>query len=196
MNGEKNVLKNLIERMKTAGPETTKDIKYVAVDLASLFLTLFVYLTASVMIGMIVFKIILVGGIEAVLAQMMAVTCVNSPGIPCDFNVMLAGIGLSLVVLTGAAIAIMRETLKIEKVPFQDADNNRSGGCLSYNVEMVDVLSTVQKLGGVENLNGLANWKGIPVTTMRRYVYQFQKDGYVTVHSKGKGSPLDVRLVK
>jgi len=194
MSRKKTVLQNLKARLITAGPGTGKDIKYMAADLASLFVTLVIYLTASVLIGMLVFKILAVGGIEAVLAQLMAVTCVNNPGIPCDFYSLLAGIGLSLVILTGLAIAIMRETLKIERVPFQTPED--PGPCISYNVEMVDVLRTIQKLGGVENLNGLANWKGIPVTSIRRYVTQFEKDGYVTVHSSGKGSPLEIRLVK
>lgn len=191
---KRTILQEIKERIISAGPATGQDIIKTIVDLGELLLTLIIYLTASVLIGGIVYKILAVGGIEAVIAQLMAATCVNSAGIPCDYNALLAGVGLSLVILTAAAIAIMRETLKIEKVPFYDDLDPDPGPCKNYNSEMISVLRTIQKLGGVENLHGLAAWKGIPYTSMRRYVDQFQQDGYVKVNSNGKGAPVRIDL--
>lgn len=193
MTKEKNI-NSFFDKFQKAGPGTGKDVKYVIVDLANLFLTLVIYLVASVLIGFVAFKVLAVGGIEAIMAQLMAVTCVNNPGIPCDYNTLIGGIGLSLIILTGVAIAIVRETIKIEKVPFRDAEDIT--GRLTYTKEMNNTLRTIQKLGGAENLKGLADWKGIPYTTIRRYVEQFEKDGYITIHSSGKGAPLEIRLVQ
>ena len=194
MSGDNNILKNIKDRLIKAGPATGQDIIETTLSLASLFLTLVIYLVASVLIGFVVYKILAVGGIEAVLAQLMAAACVNNSGVPCDFNTLLAGTGLTLVILAGAAIAIMRETLKIENVPFYDDLTQDLGPCKNYNSEMTEVLNTIQKLGGVENLHGLAAWKGIPYTTMRNYITTFENDGYVKVNSTGKGAPVRIDL--
>lgn len=196
MSGEKTVFQNVRDRIRAAGPETGRDIKYVALDLATLLVTLAVYAVASVALGLIVFKILAVGGIEALIAELMATTCINSAGIPCDFNTLYAGIGLTLVVLTGLAVAVLRETVKMERVPFQDVQDD-PGPSRVYNDEMIKVLRYIQALGGVEDiqgLKGLGDWLGIPYTSMRRYVEQYQRDGYVTIHNNGKGAPVRIQL--
>lgn len=195
MTTDKTVFESIKDRIREAGPETSRDIKYVALDLATLLVTLMVYTVAAASIGALVYKILAVGGIEAVLAQLMAATCINRAGIPCDFNTLLAGVGLTLVILTGLAVAVLRETVKMENVSFQDLAD--AGPCRAYTEEMSKVLRYVQALGGVdtiEGLKGLGNWLGIPYTTMRRYMEQFKKDGYITIESNGRGAPVQIRL--
>ena len=193
---EKTVLQDLRRRLAEAGPGTSKDIKTVIMDMASLFVTLIIYLTASVLIGLVVFNIIVVGGIEAVLAQLMANTCAANAAVPCDFTTLLAGIGLSLVILTALAIAIFRQAAKIEDVPFYAVEPT-NGASRNYNEDQVKVLRYIQALGGVDdikNLRGLGDWIGIPYTSMRRYVDRYQADGYITVQNNGQGAPMEIRL--
>lgn len=193
---EKTVIEDLRRRMAAAGPGTSKDVRTVIMDMASLFVTLIIYLTASVLIGLVVYKIIVVGGIEAVLAQLMANTCATNPAVPCDFTTLLAGTGLSLVILTGLAISIFRQTIKMEDVPFYDIEPS-NGASRNYNEDMVKVLRYIQALGGVDdikNLRGLGDWIGVPYTSMRRYVSRYQADGYIVIQNNGQGAPMEIRL--
>jgi hypothetical protein len=187
-------LKEIVQSIKTRDnlARTGEDIKYVAVDSGVLFVTLAAYLTAAVLLALVVYGVMAAGGIAGILAQLMAVSCIN--GITCEFDALMGGAGLSLVLITGATIAIIRETAKIERVPFQDNENTEP--CRFYSDEMNKALETIQRLGGVENLHSLANFKGIPYTTMRRYVEKFETDGYVKVINNGKGKPVEVNLIR
>jgi len=42
----------------------------------------------------------------------------------------------------------------------------------------------------------LANYKGIPYSTLRRWVEKYEADGYVKIENNGKGKPVEVYLTK
>ena len=178
--------------IKKTASKAGREVKYLAVDLGVLFVKLWIYAGTAAIFGSVAFKIIAVGGIEAVLAELMAATCVNNSTIPCDFQSLLAGAGLALVICTGLAIAVMREVVKMEVVPFEDQYEPSRG----YNDTMAEVLRDIQGLGGLESLHAFGNFKGIHYTTLRRYIDRYERDGYVTIHSSGKGAALEVRLAK
>lgn len=176
-----------------------KEIELMAepfvVNMAEWIKVVFVSLVISVFMGLIVFKILAVGGLAVVFADLMASTCVNS-GIACEYNSLMGALGFALVFLTSLFISFAKSILyfdNITKVDFEILDNEP---CRSYNEDMVKTLTTIQSLGGIENLLALANFKGIHYTTLRRYVDKFEEDGYVTIHSNGKGKPVEVRLAK
>jgi len=176
-----------------------KDLESLAapflINMAEWIKLVAVALVISVFMGLIVFKILAVGGLAVVFADLMASTCVNT-GVACEYNSLMGALGFALVFLTSLVISFVKSILHIEnitKVEFDVIDNEP---CRSYNEDMVKTLTTIQSLGGIENLMALANFKGIHYTTLRRYVDKFEEDGYVTVHSNGKGKPVEVRLAK
>ena len=128
----------------------------------------------------------------------MVSACTNSAAVPCEFNTLLGGIGLSLVFVTGFFIAfmrlvgILRNGENNEILHFMEAEIEPSK---SYNDELALLLKDIQGLGYIDNLLGYAQWKNIPYTTMRRRVEQLEKDGYVKIHSNGKGTPVEVRKI-
>jgi Na+-transporting methylmalonyl-CoA/oxaloacetate decarboxylase gamma subunit len=149
------------------------------------------FMVFSVLFGGLTFKIIAVGGIEAVLADLMASTCTNNTAIPCDYQALLGAAGMALVIVTSWFIYFIRVIGSAEE-EFNTEDKEPSR---AYNDDMADILADIQNLGGVENLKALAEWKGIPYTTLRRYVKRFEIDGYVMVISNGKGSPVVVEVL-
>lgn len=155
----------------------------------------FVGIVISVFTGLIAFKILAVGGLAVVFADLMASTCVNT-AVACEYNSLMGGLGFSLVFLTSFVIAFAKLIIYLEDVDRIEYEVIEDEPCRSYNEDMVKTLKTIQSLGGIENLMALANFKGIHYTTLRRYVEKFEEDGYVTVHSNGKGKPVEVRLAK
>ena len=173
-----------------------RDAEYLAENLVDTLVMLVTFAAGSVIFGLITFKIIAVGGIEAVLAELMASTCATNAAVPCDFQTLLAGIGLALVVTTSLFISVVKSLVLADNnfmadPPVKEVDNP----CQFYNNDMSDLLVEIRKLGGVENLHSLAQWKGLSYSTLRRYVLRFEKDGYVKVKSNGKGKPVIVELV-
>lgn len=152
----------------------------------------------SVFMGLIVFKILAVGGLAAMFADLMASTCINT-GVPCEYNALMGGLGFALVFLTSFAIAFIKlfmffeKIIDIDEIEFEVLEDEP---CRRYNEDMVKALTTIQNLGGHENLRSLSVFMKIHYTTLRRYVDKFEEDGYVTIHSDGKGKPVEVRLAK
>ena len=116
------VLKNVAIRTREGLPETGQDLKTFVLDQGQLVIYLVAYLVMNTLLALIVFNIMAAGGLAGVFASLMAAACTNSDAIPCDFNLLLGSIGLALVILTGAAVAIWREIVKIEKIPFDGGD--------------------------------------------------------------------------
>ncbi len=195
MNKLKAMLNNIGKKIKAAGPATGRDIQHVTINAGKLLVTLAGYLVAAVGLGLIVFRIIATGGITALLAQLMATSCVNSAAIPCDFNTLLAGIGLAIVILTGLAIAIMRQAIELERVEFTDTIESTEPS-RSYNAEMAKLLRDIRGLRVIDGIKGLADLRGMAVTTARRHCEQFEKDGYIVIYSNGKGSATRIEAIK
>ena len=176
--------------------ETGKDIGYFAYDLAEWVAIAGVAIISSTFLGLIVYKIMAVGGIPAIFAELMASACLDNPAVPCEFNTLMGGVGLAVVVLTAFTIALIRMVNKFETVPFDYFFDNQDEPCRHYNEKQVKVLRVIQALGGEQNLLKFANYQDIPYTTMRNYMEQFEKDGYIAIHSNGKGAPLSIELIK
>jgi len=153
-------------------------------------IVLITFLVLSAVFAAVTFVIVAAGGLETIIAQQMAAACINNPGVPCDYQLLLATVGMTLVLITSWSIYFFRTVINAEN-SFNAQDTDPSA---EYTEHMKSVLIDIQTLGGVENLNALADWKGIPYTTLRRWVSQFEKDGYVTVHSNGRGCPVTVDL--
>jgi len=156
-------------------------------------------LGASVVLGLTTYNIIATGGLAALLAQLMAYTCTGSDNIPCNFNTLLGGVGMALVLVTSIAIVTLRVIRdaenKIANSSIYDTEKEKDP-VKYYNEEMADVLRFIIALGPeIECLRTLAIYKGINYSTLRRWVYQFQSDGYVRVHSNGKGAPVRIEVL-
>lgn len=150
----------------------------------------------SVFIGLIVFKIMAVGGLAVIFGDLMANTCINL-SLPCDVNILMGGLGFSLVFLTTFFIIFSRLFFlfeNIKTVTFEDDYIQEPSRV--YSEEMVKVLRTIQGLGGCENLLSLANFQGVPYTTMRNYINQYESDGYIAVSRNGQGSPITISLIQ
>lgn len=173
-----------------------KKFSYIAYDLAEWVIIAGIAIMSSTFLGLIVFKIMAEGGLSAILAELMASTCINSDNIPCEFNSLLGGIGLSLMVVTTFFITTMKLITR-ETVLFDvDFDKDNEEPCRNYNSAQVETLRIIQALGGAKNLMKLANYRDTPYTTMRNYVDQFERDGYVKIHSEGKGSQIEIEVLR
>ena len=73
---------------------------------------------------------------------------------------------------------------------------NENEPCRSYNERQVEMLRTIQALGGIDNLRRYANIMDLPYSTAKNYVSQFERDGYVVIHSNGQGSQLKIEVKK
>lgn len=178
------------EDIESAG----KEIGYFAFDLAEWIIIAGTGIMVSTFLGLIVYKIMAVGGIPAIFAELMASACLNNPVVPCEVNTLLGGVALTLVVLTGFSLALIRLTAYFEKVPFTYVGEDEP--CKHYNAKQIKVLRTLQALGGEKNLRKFANYQEIPYSTLRNYLDQFERDGYITVRSNGKGAPIHIDINK
>lgn len=142
----------------------------------------------SSMLAAVVYLIIRDGGIEALLARTMAAACLSNPSLDCEYQNVLGVLGMSLVLLTSIVIYSMRLFNDL----FNQVNIDKEEMSRSYNDDMISLLTDIQRLQTVENLKGLADWKGMAYTTVQRYIKTFEQDGYVTVVRNGKGSPTEV----
>ena len=189
--------KKLFEKIKETNfqpiAETAdKSVWYIAEMVGLVFIALVV----SVFAGLAVFKIMAVGGLAFVFADLMVFTCTTT-GIPCEINTLMGGIGLALVVLTSLVIATARIVTSDQsffngpEYEYLDGEPSRV-----YNDQQVYFLRFIQALGGLKNLRKYANVLDIPYTTAKNHVDQFERDGYVKIHSNGQGSQLDIEVLK
>lgn len=171
-----------------------KEFSYIAFDLAEWIVIAGIAIMFSSFLGLIIFKIMAVGGLSAVIADLMASTCVNSTSIPCDFNVLMGGIGLSLMVVTTFFITTMK-LISVENVMFQvDKINNEP--CRNYNSAQVETLRIIQAMNGTTNLRKFATYMQTPYSTARNYMDQFERDGYIKIHSNGQGTQIEIEVLK
>ena len=145
----------------------------------------------STFLGLIVLKIMVVGGISAVLADLMASTCTTT-GIPCDFNLLLGGIGLSLVVITTFFIT----TIKLTQFQIDFAMDGDPLPYENYNEQQLTALKVIQAVDGKPSYNRIANFLDIPYTTFRGYMDRFEKDGYVKTQRNGQGTPVQIDVLE
>lgn len=192
----------LLKKWKEKGPEISKgarktlskELSYAAEDVGSLgrnfvkwFFRAIEAVAVSAVLASVVYLIVLDGGIEAILARTMVAGCQSIPGMVCEFQPAYAVLAMSLVLLTSLVIYAMRLLTLTSIDIIQEKEL-----CQSYNDDMISLLTDIQRLREVENLKGLADWKGMAYTTARRYVETFERDGYVEVERNGKGSPINV----
>lgn len=188
--------KKIVAFTSPAGEGLAEDIKYLTTSIASLFAWLISLQVTAVIVALAGYQIMAAGGVEAVIAQLMAATCANNPNIPCEFNVLLGGVALALIILSSLAVTVNAAIIYISENTdsAEMAIEQQPSSC--YNEEMVRLLRTIQDLRTVENLKGLADWKGMALTTARRYCEQFERDGYIKIYSNGKGSPVRIETLK
>lgn len=172
-----------------------KEFSYIAYGLADWVAIAGVAIIMSVFLGLIIFKILVVGGLSAVLADLMYSTCVST-NIPCDFNTLLGGIGLSLMVVTTFFITTMKLVVR-ENVLFQEEMiEDDQEPCRFYNEKQVEVLRLIQAMKGTKNLSKFSTFTEIPYMTIRNYMDQYEKDGYIKQHSNGKGTQVEIEVIK
>ena len=152
---------------------------------------------SSTFLGLAVYKIMAMGGLSYLIADLMASTC-SSTGIPCEFNSLLGGVGLTLVLLTSFLIATVRIIVSEERQEniFYKNEIVDVAPCMSYNAKQVELLRLIQAMNGINNLRKFANLIDLPYTTAQNYVKQFERDGYVSINSNGQGSRLEIQVVK
>ena len=178
-------LKEMFNKIRYKDVENSaKEVSYFAYDLAEWITIAGTAILMSTFLGLIVLKIMAVGGIPAVLADLMASTCTGT-GIPCDFNLLLGGVGLSLVVITTFFITTMKLTQF--QIDFAMEEEN-SNPCESYNDQQLTALKVIQAVDGQPSYNRIANFLDIPYTTFRSYMDKFEADGYVKTQRNGQGS--------
>jgi len=150
---------------------------------------------ASTFLGLAVYKILAMGGLSYLIADLMVSTC-SATGIPCEYNMLLGGVGLTFVLLTSFLIATVRiiGTDEHPDMIFHEMDNPEP--CEVYNSKQVELLRLIQAMNGVNNLRKYANLIDLPYTTAQNYVKQFERDGYITIKSNGQGSQLEIEVVK
>lgn len=173
-----------------------KELSYIAYDLAEWIAIAGIAIMISSFLGLIIFKIMALGGLSAILADLMASTCINSNTIPCDFDSLLGGIGLSLMVITTFFITTMKLITR-EHVMFADEiglDENEP--CRNYNSAQVETLRVIRALNGEKNLRKFATYMEIPYSTARNYMEIFERDGYIKIHSNGKGTQVEIEVIK
>jgi len=174
-----------------------KEFSYFAYSLADWVAIAGVAIVMSVFLGLIIFKILAVGGLSAVLADLMYSTCVST-NIPCDFNTLLGGVGLSLMVVTTFFITTMKMVVR-ENVIFQDElidMEDDKEPCRNYNTKQIEMLRLIQSLKGTKNLRKFSAFADIPYMTARNYMDLFERDGYIKVHSNGQGSQVEIEVIK
>jgi len=172
-----------------------KEFSYIAYGLADWVAIAGIAIVMSVFLGLIIFKIMAVGGLSAVLADLMYSTCVST-NIPCDFNTLLGGIGLSLMVVTTFFITTIKLVVR-ENVIFQDEMyEDEKEPCRNYNGKQIEVLRLIQSMNGTKNLSKFATFTEIPYMTIRNYMDLFERDGYIKQYSNGKGSQVEIEVVK
>ena len=169
-----------------------KEFGYFAFDIADWIAIAGTAILMSTFLGLIVFKIMSVGGIPAVLADLMVSTCIST-GIPCEFNSLLGGVGLSLVVITTFFITTMRLSLyQFKYMEMGDQDEK----CHSYSEREKVALKVIQAVNGEMSYNRTANFLDIPYTTFRSYMDKFESDGYLVTERNGQGTPVKIDVLE
>jgi len=186
--------KKLFKNVNYSDIETgAKQFTSIAYDLADWVVIAGIAIISSVMLGLLVFKIMAVGGLSAVLAELMASTC--DPGVYCDFNIRMGGIGLALVVVTTFFVATI-QLINYPRVSGLFDENKHTEPCKYYNEQQVEMLRTLQAMGGTKNLRRFANLMDIPYTTARNHIGQFKRDGYIKIHTNGQGSQIEIEVLQ
>jgi len=189
-------IKQKLSRIKYKDIESgAKEFSCIAYDLAEWITIAGVAIISSVFLGLIIFKIFAVGGLSAVLADLMYATC-TSTGIPCEVNLLLGGVGLSLMVITTFFITTM-QLITREHVMFSDEiELDRDEPCRYYNDKQSEILRIIQAMKGTTNLRKFSTYMETPYTTTRNYMDQFERDGYIKIHSNGKGTQVEIEVIK
>ena len=190
-------MKQKLQRIKYKDVEKgAKSFSYIAYDLAEWIVIAGVAIMASTFLGLIVFQIIALGGLSGVLANLMASTCINSTNIPCDFNTLLGGIGLSLMVVTTFFITTMKLVTREHVMFMEEIKGDEDEPCRNYNSTQVETLRIVQAMNGTKNLRKFATYMETAYSTARNYMELFERDGYIKIHSSGKGTQIEIEVIK
>lgn len=189
-------IKKALERVdKFIGSPEVDDIDNVVWYYAGQIVIVLVAILISSILGLIAFQIMASGGLPALFANIMASACMTT-GIPCDYGVTIGVVALSLILITSFVVAFVR-IINRDVANFElSVDLDEKQPSRYYNEKQVEVLRFIQALNGTENLSRIANLLNVPYTTARNYVELFERDGYVKIVSNGKGSPVEIEVIK
>ena len=172
-----------------------KEFSYIAYDLADWVVVAGIAIMMSVFLGLIIFKILAVGGLSAVLADLMYSTCAST-NIPCEFNSLLGGIGLSLMVVTTFFITTIKLVVKENVLFREELISDFQEPCRNYNDKQIEFLRILQAMNGTTNLRKFSTYMETPYTTTVNYIDLFERDGYIKKHSNGQGTQVNIEVLR
>lgn len=166
--------------------------KKLIVDTNVTFMEIMAVIVTSTLLGLMVFGLLSEpGGLPGVLAGVMIEACSKTGN--CDFQMLLASLGLGMVLLTSFSIYTMRIIKqgvdKIGSAPEKKSPNGK------YSGRQLEVLQKIQGMGEVDSLLAWGIYLGVPYGTLHRWVREFEQDGLVRITSNGSGSPLKVEAL-